>query len=137
MAVRGKSFLDRIFKQLFAGVFAVGFFLLPCLCAAAGLNYDLAKKKMEPALWQLINSDNPRQFADRHNIEIKDGAVRVVIEMHDGDGFNDIQKHYIITGARRHKNLIEGYVLIKDLEPLAREPSVRFVRRPVKFFKLR
>ena len=98
---------------------------------AMGAKTDPAQAKMESMLFQLADSDNPQEFANKHGIEIKDGSVKVVIET--AEGFQPaILDKYHIKIIRQYRDLIKAYVGIDVLHKLAKEDKIKFIRIPYK-----
>lgn len=122
-------------KGVFILALAVVFFLQPA-SYSMGNDYDMAKSKMSSEVFDLANPENTKEIAAGGGIEIREGRVLVVIELFEDVTGKKLQEKYDLKDAKLHKNLIEAWVLIEDLKAIAQEPAVKFVRRPLKFFKL-
>jgi hypothetical protein len=84
--------------------------------------------KLESILSQLISSDNPQAFAMTQNLYMKNGSIRVVVELADK---TTLLPNYTIEETRFGNN-VQIMVPIKKLEALSKEPGVIFIRTPSK-----
>ena len=84
--------------------------------------------KLESVLSQLISSDDPQEFARTHNIYIKDGNVRVVVEL--GDEIAMLPDY--VMEETRYKKDVQILVPIEKIAELSLETNVTFVRTPLK-----
>lgn len=84
--------------------------------------------KLESVLSQLISSDDPQEFARTNNIYIKDGNVRLVVELGDEIA---LLPDYVMEETRYKKD-VQILVPIDKIAELSLEPNVTFVRTPLK-----
>jgi hypothetical protein len=84
--------------------------------------------KLESVLSQLISSDNQQAFAMTQNLYMKNGNIRVVVELSDKAA---LLPDYTVEETRFDKN-VQIMVPIKKLEALSKEPDVVFIRTPSK-----
>lgn len=122
-------------KEIFILVFTFVFFLQMPLHSMGDDYYDV-REKLSSALFELINSENPEEFAAKHGIEIKESRILVVIEGFENFS-EDFEDRYDLRDAKQYKNLIEVWILIEDLNTMVKDSQVKFIRRPYKFFKWR
>ncbi len=84
--------------------------------------------KLESVLSQLISSDNPQGFAMAHNIFIKDGKVRVVVELGDETA---MLPDYVMEETRHDKN-VQILVPLEKIAGLSQDTNVTYIRTPLK-----
>lgn len=95
---------------------------------------DISQEKMSSELFQLINAKDPIEFAKKHGIETKDNSVKVIIKVNpDVADITDITNKYNLEVKNRAEQLVEAYVPIKNLGPLAKEDKIIYIRRPRRF----
>lgn len=81
-------------------------------------------------LYELVNSPDRSDFAKRHQLYLSQGKVRVIIELLPQ--FKEIEGDYGVMVEGRTDTLIKALVPIDQLDLLAKDPSVRFIRPPYK-----
>jgi hypothetical protein len=97
---------------------------------------DKGNPKLDSQLNQLISAESHGEavsFAEQSNIELVDGAVRVIIECIPGQ--IEVAKKTVTdsnaTLETSHDNLLQVIVPIIDLTDLAGEESIKFIRLPL------
>jgi len=93
--------------------------------------WNKSAEKLDSELVRLMNATNKEQFAERSNIEYRNGTVQVVVELEYGvnmpRGYNFTrQRHYTGQG----KNLAQAYIPVDALRSLSNESVVERVRLP-------
>ena len=106
--------------------------LILSFCSKAQCD-DMVAKKTPTILANLLNSKDPVNFANTHGIKLKDGMVRVVMIVDERFASRAFVSKYGLKEYKKRKNLIAAYVTIDSLKELCKEPSVVFIRLPVKF----
>jgi hypothetical protein len=86
---------------------------------------------LDPTLEQLVEADDPAAYAETHGLAYRNGSVRVVIELGPNatvpDDYDiDIEQEY--RGPQQ--TLVQAYVPLQQLRPLAADPAVDYVRPP-------
>lgn len=115
-------------KRIIAVIFCIITLLSVAIAQPSNKNVSYSKNpKFESILSQLISSDNPQDFAKNHNLFMKNGRIRVMIELSDETALPD----YIIEETRYEKN-VQIMVPIEKLEELSMETNVIFIRTPSK-----
>lgn len=94
---------------------------------------EMIAKKVPTILLNLLNSKDPVNFAKTHGIELKDGMVRVVMTVDESFSLKVFIFKYDLKDYQKRKNLITSYVTLDNLKELCKEPSIVFVRLPIKF----
>lgn len=84
--------------------------------------------KLESVLSQLINSDDPQEFARAHNLYLRDGKIRVAVEL--GDEMALLPDYVIIES--RYGKYVQTMVPIEKIVALSLEKNVTFIRTPSK-----
>ena len=102
------------------------------------LNLDIAPKpfkepKMESVIAQIVkvSESNPAEvqsFATAHEISITDEKIRVILEQMDGEASLD----YAIEIEATYKNLVQALVPISRIKEIANDPSVQYIRLPLR-----
>jgi hypothetical protein len=82
--------------------------------------------KLESVLSQLISSDNPQAFAMAKNLYMRNGSIRVVVELYDKTA---LLPDYIVEETRFDNN-VQIMVPIIKIEELSKETNVVFIRTP-------
>jgi hypothetical protein len=93
--------------------------------------YEIIEKKMPTILVNLLKSDDPIGYAKSHGINLKDGAVRVIITMDRGDIPKNFLSEHGLKDYQWREDLATGYISIEGLKELCEEPSVIYIRLPV------
>ncbi len=88
---------------------------------------------LESPLIGLLNSSDKSSFAEQHDLTLKNGSIRVVIELvnttEPPENYDiNIESEYEVES----KKLIQGFVKLEDLKSLALKPEVSTVRTPEK-----
>ncbi len=91
--------------------------------------------RLSPELLQLATSEDPPEFAMRHNIPIIDSSVKVVILTEHGLS-EETARLYHLKEINSHKNTTRAVVPIIDLIPLSMEKEVKHIRRPHIFWRM-
>ncbi len=91
---------------------------------------DGKNPKLESILSQLINADNPQEFARSHNLYIRDGNTRVVVELINEKA---MLPDYVVEETR-YKNNAQVLVPIDKMATLSLETNVSFIRTPLKAY---
>ncbi len=86
--------------------------------------------KLESVLYQLTQSTQPNEFATERGLYVKNGKVRVVIELENKTG--TIPAGYGIVEETRYDGLVQAMVPINRLIEVSREQGVKVVRVPNK-----
>lgn len=73
----------------------------------------------------LTEADDPSRFADEHDLEYRDGAVRVVVHLEPS-----ADSPSAVTVEYRRDGRLFGFVPIDDLRAVAMDDRVQFVRPP-------
>ncbi len=94
---------------------------------------EMIAKKTPTILANFINSEDPVNFAKTHGIRLKDGMVRVVMTVDESFPLKAFVSKYDLKDYKKRKNLITSHVSIDSLKELCKEPSIVFIRLPVKF----
>jgi len=85
---------------------------------------------LESVLYQLTQSTQPNEFAKERGLYVKNGKVRVVIELENKTG--TIPPGYGIVEETRYDGLVQAMVPINRLIEISREQGVKVVRVPNK-----
>jgi len=94
---------------------------------------EVIAKKMPTILLNLVNSDDPVNYAKGHGIGLKDGMVRVIITVDTSFLSKDFLSEYELVDYQLRENLVTAYISIDGLKKLCEDPAVIYVRLPVKF----
>ena len=86
--------------------------------------------KLESVLYQLTQSTQPNEFATERGLYVKNGKVRVVIELENKTG--TIPAGYGIVEETRYDGLVQAMVPINSLIGISRVQGVKVVRVPQK-----
>ena len=109
---------------------AGGLFLLFCGTAR---NNEMISRKVPTILLDFLNTNDPANFAKTHGIKLKDGMVRVVMTVNENFSSKLFISKYNLKDCQKRKNLVTSYVAIDSLKALCEEPSILYIRLPVKF----
>jgi predicted trehalose synthase len=105
-----------------------------CLLSAAyaqPLNSDITNiknPKLESVLSELIRSDDLQAFAGAHDLYLKDGRIRVVVEISDKAA---LLPNYVMEETRYEKT-VQIMVPIDKIVSLSSQANVTFIRTPSK-----
>lgn len=91
---------------------------------------DNRNPKLESILLQLIQANDPQDFSRAHNVYLKDGKVRVIIEFSDGT----ISLPDYVQEETRYGNRVQALVPLEKIEDLTMEKNVTFIRTPIKSY---
>lgn len=83
---------------------------------------------LESQLYGLATADDPEAYAAAHGIELRNGSVRVLIELDSGATMPEGDDLSVVT---RSGDRVVAWVPVGQLVPLADHDNVSFVRRPV------
>jgi hypothetical protein len=98
-------------------------------------NISAASPKMDSQLTQLVAAaerGEAASFAERHNIKIAEGSVKVIIECVPGQ-LEAARKAVLNHGAQvetAYENLLQVSAPVTSLTALAEAESIRFIRLP-------
>ena len=108
--------------------------LFGSLCIAQ--DRDAILKKTSSLIADLVVAKSPADFAKSHGIELKDGMMRVMLEIAKDSPPNFLSAKYNLRDPKINKNIMTAYIDVSKLKQLCEEPSVVFIRLPVKFRKI-
>ncbi len=114
--------------------FITGLALLSCAIFCYAQGTDVISKKTTSILCGLLNSGDPAEFSQNHNVELKDGAVKVIMLVDAKLLPKDFMVKYDLKEFKLRKNTTSAYIKLDSLRKICEEPGVIFVRTP---FKLR
>lgn len=83
--------------------------------------------KLESQLDQLARAADPGAFAASAQIDLRSGAVLVIVELQTGASLDDLHG---VTIEQRSGDLLQARVPVARLCELASDVKVRLVRRP-------
>lgn len=106
-------------------------FFCAIFCYAQGT--DVISKKTTSILYSLLNSGDPAEFSQSHNIELKNGMIKVVIIIDEKLLPEDFAAKYDLKEFKIRNNNASAYVRLDMLKKMCEEPGVIFVRTPFKF----
>jgi cell division protein FtsL len=84
--------------------------------------------KIDSVLNELLTSDNPLTFAEKHGLRIVDGRVQVMLTLTDEDTTFTTELDFI--ESIRSGEVIQGFVRIEQLCELANATEVTYIRVP-------
>lgn len=84
---------------------------------------------LDPQLYQLVIADNRSDYAEQQGLTYRNGSVQAVIELETGAS---LPERFAVDVELRHDRLIQGYVPVESLVPLAKHGNVSAVRPPNK-----
>jgi len=87
--------------------------------------------KLESVLYDLTQAKNPKEFAQRHGLDVVGSRVRVVIEL--------INPEYTLltnfgVEETKYENSLQALIEIEKLSALADDPNIKLIRTSFKFF---
>jgi len=82
---------------------------------------------LDSRLYGLVVADDRSDYADREGLIYENNSVQVVIELEPGAS---LPTRGDIVVELRHDNLVQGFVSVEALIPLARDNNVSAVRPP-------
>ena len=98
------------------------------------LGDDIIAKKTTTIIVNLLKSEDPVEFSEKHDIELKDGMLKVVITIDENLlSEEDLVSKYDLKDIEKRKNTVIAYVSVDELKELCNEPGVIFIRLPFKF----
>lgn len=109
------------------------FFAAICLLLFLPCNVSANKvtpEKVPTLLFNLLISDDSVSFAKQHNIEVKDGSIRVVVTVAPDFSKKIFIDKYGPTEYQKRKNIVIIYIAIDNLRQLKKEDYVIFIRFP-------
>ncbi|MCX5667185.1 MAG: hypothetical protein NTY34_02600 [Candidatus Omnitrophica bacterium] len=113
-------------------ILTVTFF--PPLCSAE--EGSEIYRKMPAMLADLLASKTPVNYAKDRGIGLKDGAVKVIVEVGENSSPAELAVKYSLAGFKVNKNLLISYVKLDTLKELCKDPSVIFVRMPARLLRM-
>ena len=113
--------------------FIAGLALVFCAIFCYAQGNDVISKKTTAILCGLLNSGDPAEFSQDHNIELKDGAVKVIMLVDAKLLPKDFAVRYDLKEFRIRNNNASAYVKLDMIKKMCAEPGVIFVRMPFKF----
>jgi hypothetical protein len=90
--------------------------------------------KMSAALINMLNADDPVDYAERHGIGLKEGMIRVIITVDKNLSQKEITARYGLKDLQRREDIITTYISIDGLKGIYKEQGVIYIRLPVKFY---
>ena len=113
--------------------FITGLALLSCAIFCHAQGTDVISKKNTSILCGLLNSKDPAKFSQKHNIEFKDGAVKIIMIVDAKLLPKDFESKYDLKEFKNlRKNTASAYIKLDSLRKICEEPGVIFVRPPIK-----
>lgn len=90
-------------------------------------------EKIESVLYQLVKAQKRDDFAEAHGLYLKEGKVRVVIEIENTEvlKIENVLKGYGAVMETYHENLVQALVPVDDLIALSEDPGVNYIRTPL------
>jgi hypothetical protein len=88
-------------------------------------------ENIESVLYQLVQAQEREDFALNHGLYLKDGKVRVVIELNNDTEAPDFER-YGVEIETRYENLVQALVPVDNLINLSEESNINFIRTPLK-----
>ena len=133
---------EREMKKIMLSVFALVVFIviaIPTLAAAQtgdenlnSINYTKTKQapeNLESVLYQLVECQNRDDFAEANALYLKDGKVRVIIELNKNN--EDLEFNDDIVIETKYENLIQALVPVDNLILLSEDENVGYIRAPL------
>jgi hypothetical protein len=84
---------------------------------------------LESVLYDLTLAEDVGAFASSRGLYVKDGRVRVVVELVDVSA--QLPTGFSLVEEARSGNLVQVMIPIRELVSLATEPAVEFIRAPL------
>ncbi|MCX5713236.1 MAG: hypothetical protein NT033_00140 [Candidatus Omnitrophica bacterium] len=113
--------------------FMTGLALLSCAIFCHAQGTDVISKKTTSLLCSLLNSNDPAKFSQDHNIELKDGMVKVIMIIDARLLPKDFESKYGLKEFHSlRKNMASACIKPDSLRKICEEPGVIFVRLPIK-----
>jgi len=113
-------------------ILTVTFF--PPLCSAE--ESSAIYRKMPAMLADLLVTKTPVIYAKDHGIGLKDGAVKVIVELDKNSSPAELAVKYGLEDFKVNKNLLISYVKLDTLKELCSDTSVIFVRMPARLLRM-
>lgn len=114
--------------------------LLLCLAVSGCRPQAAPGEKVSSELLQLATSANPGEFAKEHGMALVDGSIEVIIVVRDGisdlDDFSGQIRRHRLRKVMKNGDLISASVPVRNIVPLSAEKSVKYIKRPRKFWKM-
>ena len=90
-------------------------------------------EKIESVLYQVVKAQKRDDFAEAHGLYLKEGKVRVVIEIENTEvlKIENVLKGYGAVMETYHENLVQALVPVDDLIALSEDPDVNYIRTPL------
>ena len=120
---RKKNMIKRV---IFFSIILVMMFVFISLPSISAKDHP---EKLESALYQLTQVQNPDEFAKTRGLYLEEGRVRVVIELHNATDM--IPDGYGATIETHYENLVQALVPIENLINLSNEHNINFIRAPL------
>lgn len=83
--------------------------------------------ELESVLYGLVTADNRTAYAANRDLTLREGRVEVTFELQPG---TEIPPAFDLTVETRHEELVQAFVPVSELIPLAEHENVKFVRAP-------
>lgn len=83
--------------------------------------------KLEHTLVGLVRADDRTEYADRNDLTLRNGSVEVVVELRPD---RTLPSDHPVDVTARHDRLVQAFVPVDGLEPLAAHANVSYVRTP-------
>lgn len=82
---------------------------------------------LESGLYGLVVAENRSAYAATRDLRLRNGSVLVVVELHEG---KPLPREFDLDVRTTYENLVQAFVPVDDLVPLAEHGNVSFVRTP-------
>lgn len=82
---------------------------------------------LESRLYGLVTAENRTAYADSRRLDLRNGSVRVVVELRDGA---ELPASFDLTVESRYERLVQVFAPVDGLVPLADHGNVSYVRTP-------
>lgn len=82
---------------------------------------------LESRLYGLVTAENRTAYAAARGLDLRNGSVLVVVELRPG---RELPASFDVTVRSRYENLVQAFVPVGDLVPIAEHGNVSFVRTP-------
>jgi hypothetical protein len=112
--------------------FIISLALVSCAIFCHAHGTDIISKKTTSILCSLLNSKDPAKFSQNNNIELKDGAVKVILIVDAKFLPKDFEFRYDLKEFKLRNNTASAYIKLDSLKKICGEPGVIFVRQPIK-----
>ena len=117
-------------RELLLAAFVIFYIVSLCCNGVADSAID---EKADHNLAAFLMSDEPATYTKSHDIEMKDGLVKIILEVNGSLFSDEIISKYDLKDLNRRKDKITAYADIVTIKALCEEPAVTRIRLPVKF----